>query len=88
MISFQVSDMTCGHCVGAITKALKGVDANARVQFDLSTHRVDIDAGETTAARLQDAIMKAGYTPVAIESPAGDAVAGAVPARRGCCCGS
>ncbi len=23
MISFQVSDMTCGHCINAITRAVK-----------------------------------------------------------------
>ena len=52
MISFQVNDMTCGHCVSTITKALKGVDATAKVQFDLATHRVDIEPGEAGALSL------------------------------------
>jgi copper chaperone len=71
MISFKVDDMTCGHCVSTITKALKGVDATAKVQFDLATHRVDIEPGQAHAAQLRDAIQEAGFTPVPTESPSG-----------------
>jgi copper chaperone len=71
MISFKVDDMTCGHCVSTITKALKGVDATAKVHFDLVTHRVDIEPGQAQAAQLSDAIQEAGFTPVPTESPAG-----------------
>jgi copper chaperone len=71
MISFKVDDMTCGHCVSTITKALKGVDATAKVQFDLATHRVDIEPGQAHAAQLQDAIQEAGFTPVPTGSPPG-----------------
>ena len=42
MISFQVTDMTCGHCVSTITKAIKALDNTAHVQIDLASHRVDI----------------------------------------------
>jgi copper chaperone len=87
MISFQVNDMTCGHCVGTITKALAGVDARATVQFDLATHCVDIEPGEASAAQLRDAIQAAGYTPVLTESPASGAAIRVAPARKGCCCG-
>ena len=87
MISFQVNDMTCGHCVSAITKALKGVDAGATVQFDLATHRVQIEPGEADAAQLRDAIQVAGYTPIPTESPASGAAISAAPARKVCCCG-
>lgn len=87
MISFQVNDMTCGHCVSTITKALKGVDAKANVQFDLATHRVDIEPGDADASELRDAIQEAGYTPMPTESPAGGAAVIPAPARSGCCCG-
>lgn len=87
MISFQVSDMTCGRCVSTITKALQGVEAAAQVQFDLVTHRVDIEPGKAGASELRDAIQAAGYTPVLSESPAGGAAVGAAPTRRVCCCG-
>ena len=83
MISFQVNDMRCGHCVGAITKALQSVDAAAKVGFDLAVHRVHVEPGEADAAALSAAIEQAGYTAVRID--AADAPAAAA-ARRGCCC--
>jgi uncharacterized protein (DUF302 family) len=36
MIAFEVSDMTCGHCVAAITCAVQAVDRDARVQIAFS----------------------------------------------------
>jgi copper chaperone len=71
MISFKVDDMTCGHCVSTITKALKGVDATAKVQVDLATHRVHIEPVQAHATQLREAIEEAGFTPVLTESPAG-----------------
>jgi len=66
MIEFQVNDMTCGHCVGAITQALAAVDASAQVEIDLPTHRVRIN-GSDQAQKLGEAIREAGYSPVLIE---------------------
>jgi len=63
MISFQVDDMTCGHCVSTITKALKAADPQARVQIALATHRVDVEPHDADAQELADAIREAGYTP-------------------------
>jgi copper chaperone len=87
MISFQVKDMTCGHCIGSITKAVKAVDSGARVQIDLATHRVEIEPTKAGAAELGDAIKEAGFTPVAIENSATAPVATSSNARKGCCCG-
>jgi copper chaperone len=66
LIAFQVNDMTCGHCVSTVTKALKSVDQDAKVQIDLATHRVQIDPVTANAQELADAISEAGYTPVAV----------------------
>lgn len=81
MIAFTVNDMSCGHCVSAITQALKAVDPDARVRFDLAAHRVDIDAGHAGVDELRDAIQAAGYTPVLAADPAPRAAV----ARGGCC---
>ena len=62
MIEFQVNDMTCGHCVGAITRAVAEVDAAAQVEIDLPTHRVRISGNDNVPA-MQAAIVEAGYTP-------------------------
>jgi copper chaperone len=66
MISFEVNDMTCGHCVSTITKALKGEDPNAIVQIDLANRRVAVASAHANAAELRDAIREAGYTPVQV----------------------
>lgn len=63
MIAFQVNDMTCGHCVGTIDKALKAADPAARVQIDLARHRVEIAPGQASAAELEAVIRDAGYSP-------------------------
>ena len=63
MTTFEVKDMTCGHCVSTITQAVKDVDRGAKIQIDLATHRVTIDPTEADAAALSDAIRQAGYTP-------------------------
>lgn len=65
MIEFEVNDMTCGHCVNAITQAVAAVDASVKVEIDLPTHRVRI-SGSDQAQRLAEAIREAGYTPVLI----------------------
>ena len=66
MISFEVKDMTCGHCASTITKAVMSADQAAKVQIDLALHRVTIEPVGADAARLRDAITQAGYTPVAV----------------------
>jgi copper chaperone len=33
---FRVNDMTCGHCVSTITKAIKATDKDAKVTIDLT----------------------------------------------------
>lgn len=65
MIIFQVNDMTCGHCAGVITKAVRDTDPAARVEIDLATHRVMIEPGQAGVEVLREAIEEAGYTPEA-----------------------
>jgi len=62
MIELQVNDMTCGHCVGRVTKAVKDVDAAATVNIDLGKKHVSIDSGHGLA-EFAAAITEAGYTP-------------------------
>ena len=85
MISFQVNDMTCGHCVSTITKAVRSVDQGARVEIDLTAHSVQIEPTEADAGELADAIREAGYTPVAVSSA--EPQPEKPKQRGGCCCG-
>lgn len=85
MVTFQVNDMTCGHCVGTITKAVKAVDANAQVNIDLAKHLVEIDSTDAGATKLGAAISAAGYAAVPV---AGAVASQSRPTTRGgCCCG-
>ena len=62
MLEFTLPTMTCGHCVGVVTKAVKQADPQALVEIDLASHRVRV---ATTEARetIQSAIAEAGYLP-------------------------
>jgi len=82
MIAFEVKDMTCGHCVSTITKALKAADKDAKVQIDLATHRVQVEPVSADAEELAEAIKDAGYSPVSVEARLSEAAA---PVRGSCC---
>ena len=62
MIELQVDDMTCGHCAGRITQAVKAADASARLEIALPQYRVRISSilGPDKIVQL---IRDAGYTP-------------------------
>ena len=70
MLTFEVNDMTCGHCVSSITKAVMAVDHAANVTADLATKRVHISAAHANVQALKDAMTDAGFTPVEIQAPA------------------
>lgn len=63
MITFRVEDMTCGHCVATVTKAVKALDGAAHVDIDLPAHAVRVESAQPAAA-VEAAIREAGYTPV------------------------
>jgi copper chaperone len=64
-ISFDVPDMSCGHCVSSITQAVKAAAPGADVQIDLGRHRVVV-SGTAAQAAVQAAITDAGYTPALV----------------------
>lgn len=70
MITFRVDDMTCGHCVSTITRAVAATAADAKVTADLARHLVTIEASEGEAQALAEAIAEAGYTPVPVAAGA------------------
>jgi copper chaperone len=72
--------MTCGHCVSAVTRAVKTVDPEANVQVDLGTGRVRVD-GRSSADALGKAIAEAGYPAM----PAGAQAPAAAREKGGCC---
>jgi copper chaperone len=61
MIEFEVEGMSCQHCVAAVTKAVRALDASAKVQVNLEDGLVRVESDEA-ADRLGAAIADAGYT--------------------------
>ena len=62
MIRFIVPDMTCGHCVSTITKALKAEDPQAKVEVSLGEHLVKVESS-LAPEKISASIAQAGYTP-------------------------
>jgi copper chaperone len=58
--SFQVQGMSCGHCVNAVTQAVKMVDPQAEVKIDLASGKVDVQSQQDRAA-IARAIEEEGY---------------------------
>ncbi len=62
MLNFEIPNMTCGHCVRAITEAVHAVDPAATVQTDLPQHRIQVNTAVTREAVVAQ-LVAAGYTP-------------------------
>jgi copper chaperone len=62
MYQFNVEDMTCGHCVSRVTKAVKAIDSQAQVDISLRDKRVSVRSS-ATQDDIAQAIQEAGYTP-------------------------
>lgn len=60
MPSFDVTGMSCDHCVHAVTDAVRAIDPSAKVTVDLATGRVDVDSF-APLDRLIAAIEGEGY---------------------------
>lgn len=80
MVELRVDQMTCGHCVRAVTQAVRSVDPEAKVEVDLGSKRVRVE-GVGSAHELVRALEAAGYpaVPAAVEAER------AVGEGGGCC---
>lgn len=63
MLTFDVQDMSCGHCVASITRAVQAADPQAQVDVDLARRRVQVQPVRLDAGAVQQAIAAAGFTP-------------------------
>lgn len=62
-IDFDIEGMTCASCVGRVEKALKAVSGVVDASVNLATERatVRVAGNAASAARLAEAVSKAGY---------------------------
>lgn len=61
MQAFEVSGMTCGHCVRAVTEAVNAADPTAKVVVDLPAGRVTVQGGTAPPDRIAQALAAGGY---------------------------
>jgi copper ion binding protein len=59
--TYQVTGMTCGHCVQAVTSEVSAIDGVTDVQVDLESGRVDVTGEGVTEEAVRAAVDEAGY---------------------------
>ncbi len=65
-----VDGMTCASCSAAVERALKKLDGVTEASVNLATNRASFvyDPAKVKLAQVREAITKAGYTPLDLES--------------------
>ncbi|NMF83349.1 heavy-metal-associated domain-containing protein [Nodosilinea sp. P-1105] len=59
-VNLTVPDMACGACVDTITKAIKTLDPTAKIDTNLESKAVQIEASINESS-ITEAIEQAGY---------------------------
>jgi len=62
MLSFEIPAMSCGHCVRAVTEALKAADPAGQVQADPATKQVSVQS-QLPREAVAAVRAEAGYAP-------------------------
>lgn len=63
--TFEITGMSCGHCVKAVDRALRSADGVEVEQVVVGSATVQFDPAKTTAADLAERIANEGYPVVA-----------------------
>lgn len=66
MIKISIPDMSCGHCAGVITKAIKDLDKSAVVEFDMAKRTATVVTNADQAA-VYEALDDAGYSAAPVQ---------------------
>lgn len=67
MHRFKVEKMGCGGCAKSVTRAVQGIEPNARVEVDLGAKLVTVSGATLPDDLIAQAIANAGFpaTPLA-----------------------
>ena len=60
-VQLKITGMTCGHCVAAVTKAIRAVPGVQDAQVDLASGSARVQ-GSADAQALVSAVQDEGYT--------------------------
>lgn len=64
-LTLSITGMTCGHCVAAVSSALKGVDGVQVEDVRIGSARVQYDESKVSPAQLARVVTEEGYVAVA-----------------------
>lgn len=59
--TYQVTGMTCGHCVQAVTTEVSAIDGVTGVEVDLASGEVAVTGDDVTEDAVRAAVDEAGY---------------------------
>lgn len=60
MLRFHVSNMSCGGCAKGVTRAVRSLDGDARIDIDLPSREIAV-RGAVDAPGVVAALKRAGY---------------------------
>ncbi|MEE7465017.1 heavy metal transporter [Methylobacterium fujisawaense] len=61
MYRYKVDKMGCGGCAKSVTRAVHGIEPDARVEVDLGAKLVTVSDAAGPAGSIAQAIAAAGY---------------------------
>jgi copper ion binding protein len=63
-LTLKVPDMSCGHCVSAVSGAVGKLPGVSDVEVDLEAKRVEVAGQRLEQGAIVAAVREAGYEPV------------------------
>lgn len=57
---FEIDNMTCGACARSVTRAIHALDAEAKVEIDIPTKRVEVETIASPSA-IEAALGAVGF---------------------------
>lgn len=64
-LTLNISGMSCGHCVAAVSNALKTVEGVQVEEVRIGTAKVRFDESKVSATQLAQRVTEEGYVAVA-----------------------
>lgn len=66
-MKFHIADMTCGHCVSMVTKAILAADTDAKVEVNLTDKTLQLSS-DLSPAEVIDVLTAAGYSATEVKA--------------------
>jgi copper chaperone CopZ len=58
---YQVVGMSCGHCRSSVLEEVQEIDGVRSAILDLTSGRLEVDAGDVSTDQIRSAVELAGY---------------------------